>query len=173
MMRRGFLLTGVGCCLLMACHEKKTPEQVVAPVAQNTPTVMAPTPTTVQAPKQRFGMTVPETMPLVTLDTLLASPQEYSGKQIKTSGTIHRVCQSMGCWMELESESGKHVRVPMAGHDFFVPKDASGKKATVVGEFIAEKLSDQFKEHLKAEGATQLDAKVSLSALGVIIEGKK
>ena len=65
-----------------------------------------------------FGAELGE-RPVTTLSQIAAAPAEYDGQVERTEGTIERVCQRMGCWMELRAENVPAVRVPMAGHAFF------------------------------------------------------
>jgi hypothetical protein len=72
------------------------------------------------------------------LTDLLARPTVFAEKVVVTAGTIARVCQHRGCWMELRAEGAAAddktvAKIPMAGHAFFVPSDSSGKRATVQG----------------------------------------
>jgi hypothetical protein len=107
------------------------------------------------------------TSPVVPLADLAAHPGAYGSRSIATSGKVTAVCQEMGCWMELADASGKaHVR--MHGHDFFVPKTASGHLARVQATVVAgAKGSDDECEDEK-EGAKQ--AKVQLDATGVELD---
>jgi hypothetical protein len=70
---------------------------------------------------------------LTSLASLAAEPARFSGKTIKTEGTVTAVCQHMGCWMEIGTDD-KLAHIKMAGHSFFVPKDASGHHAIVEGQ---------------------------------------
>lgn len=82
-----------------------------------------------------YGAAFDDDLDVTPLPTLLARPTEFAGKVVRTTGTIARVCQQRGCWMELRSGAvGNVARVPMAGHAFFVPPDSSGRLATVQGE---------------------------------------
>jgi len=81
-----------------------------------------------------YGGVLDQSLDLTPLATLLARPSEFAGKTVRTTGTIGRVCQHRGCWMELRVEQdGSVARIPMAGHAFFVPSDSSGRTATVQG----------------------------------------
>lgn len=68
-----------------------------------------------------------------TLADIASAPASYADKKLVMEGTITAVCQHMGCWMELKDARGE-AHVKMAGHAFFVPKTASGKKARVLGK---------------------------------------
>lgn len=66
------------------------------------------------------------------LAAVAAAPARYGDAPVITSGTIEAVCQHKGCWMELRDEGGE-AHVKMAGHSFFVPRSAKGKRARVMG----------------------------------------
>lgn len=83
---------------------------------------------------QLYGAALDEAIAATPLADLMARPSAFATKVVHTSGTIGRVCQNRGCWMELRAESNAGVvRVPMAGHAFFVPSDSSGRTATIQG----------------------------------------
>jgi hypothetical protein len=68
--------------------------------------------------------------PAASLTDIAKNPGNYKGKKIVTTGTVTAVCQEAGCWMEIKDEAGQ-AHIKMAGHSFFVPRSASGKKARV------------------------------------------
>jgi hypothetical protein len=73
----------------------------------------------------------------------------------------------MGCWMELSDASGRaHVR--MHGHNFFVPKTASGHIARVQATIVKGK--DEECDESEKESAGQGMAKVELDATGVELD---
>lgn len=71
-----------------------------------------------------------------SLADVAKAPASFVDKKVVTEGTITAVCQHMGCWMEIKDSAGE-AHVKMAGHAFFVPKTASGKKARVLGKLAA------------------------------------
>lgn len=74
------------------------------------------------------------------------------------------VCQSMGCWMEIQDENTQaHVR--MHGHSFFVPRDISGHRAVVQGTLVAAHPPTECDE--EAREATGRVAQVEIDATGV------
>ena len=120
---------------------------------------------------QQFGAPIDPATPELTLATLLQSPAAHAGKTIRTRGTIHRVCQKMGCWIELKDQGAPSaVRVPMAGHAFFLPQSVAGKRAAVQGTVSVAALSEAHKRHLQAEGAEATDVDVSIAATGVSVQ---
>jgi len=60
-----------------------------------------------------------------------------NGAQVTASGTISRVCQTMGCWFYLaEGESLVYVDLEQ-GASFTIPIDSRGKRAVVAGTYRA------------------------------------
>ncbi len=105
----------------------------------------------------------------VALAELVRSPSSYANQTLVTEGTVKRVCQSMGCWMEIADEKSQ-AHVKFASHSFFVPKDSHGKKARIEGKVLP---SEAAGDTCKAEGCRKgnpLDeglAQVEFEATGV------
>lgn len=110
---------------------------------------------------------------VVALSTIVASAPQYDGKVVRTEGTITAVCKKMGCWIEIASEGTGEVRVPMAGHAYFLPEAVKGKKATVEGKIEVQPLSEEMKKHLEEEGAKATENEVSISATTVLVHPDK
>ncbi len=99
--------------------------------------------------------------------------------QIKVSGTITDICQTKGCWMNVDLGYGKTMRVSFKDYAFFVPKDASGKIVVIDGYAKFDTTSIQELRHF-AEDAGKLKEEIekivapeiefSYEARGVIIK---
>lgn len=139
---------------------------VAAPVAVAEPAAPA---ATTAAVEQAFGAPLVGDREPVALSAVINDPEAYTGQVVRTEGEISAVCQAMGCWMELRDEQARAVRVPMAGHSFFVPRDVSGRRALVEGPLRVRPLSAAEREHLAAEGATATDVGLELSATSVVV----
>jgi len=119
--------------------------------------------------KTKFGDVITEKIS-TPLPTLISSAPSFGNKTVRTEGTVTAVCQSMGCWMEIGDETGT-AHIKMAGHKFFVPKEASGHRAVVQGKLVASEEGgacsgkDGCRE--KAEKETGRVAKIELEATGV------
>jgi hypothetical protein len=88
------------------------------------------------------------------LAQVVASPEAYAGKTLKTRGTVAKACSKKGCWMELHPEGAEAgVRVTFKDYAFFVPLDAAGAQAVVEGMVEIKALSEEDAKHLEAEGA--------------------
>jgi hypothetical protein len=107
----------------------------------------------------------PITSPLVSLAQIAGSPAQYENQVVATGGKVTAVCQAMGCWMELEDESG-HAHVKMHGHTFFVPKTAAGHLARVQARVLREGAAE-CADSPPPKGSI---AKVELDATGVELD---
>jgi hypothetical protein len=132
-------------CLLGTACDSATPRRA----SDEPPTHVA----SAEPSPQIFG--TPANLPGAPLDVeqVLAAPASYLKQVIKCRGTVARVCEAAGCWLELRPDSGgEGLRVPMAGHSFVVPQSIVGKTAVVEGTLSARELSDAELAHLRGEG---------------------
>ena len=168
---------------LAACRSEAAPE----PAKPSPDPVTKPVPVqgsaTTAAPGGRLALGAPigdGAGQKASLTEVAKSPSSFANKKLVMEGKVTAVCQHMGCWMELRDESGE-AHVKMAGHAFFVPKSASGKKARVLGKLAGapagSSCGDDSPGHAggagcKAEAEKQLGrplAKLELEAEGVEI----
>ena len=127
-----------------------------------------PTPAVAPDGARHFGRELDRSRAVTPLATVLAEPTRFADQVVKTEGEITRVCQSMGCWMELRAEvGGQAVHVPMAGHAFFLPRDVAGKRATIEGRVSVQERSPEQVAHLQAEGSEVAALALSIEAAGV------
>ena len=62
-----------------------------------------------------FGEPIDADLPMTELAAVVADPEGFDGRVIRTEGDIAQVCQRAGCWMELrDGPEGPAVRVPRA-----------------------------------------------------------
>ena len=88
---------------------------------------------------------------------------------VRTEGTIERVCQRMGCWMELRAENVQPIRVPMAGHSYFLPRSVAGHVAMIEGRVAVQPLTEDMRRHLESEGALATANSLSIEATTVVV----
>lgn len=143
-----------------------------------TPTAEATAPAPVARAGERFGASIDPKSERVALSDIAKNPSAYANKTFTTSGTVSAVCQHRGCWMEIKDEAGE-AHIKMAGHSFFVPRTANGKKARVQATLVASEsegaCGEGSEKHepgkgCKAEAEAQLGrplAKLELVAQGV------
>jgi hypothetical protein len=157
--------------VLGAACEASAPAASAPPTVAEAPTASASTSTSapVAAAERTFGQGIQLPGPVLDVKTVLADPKPYVGTKLKCEGTVARVCERAGCWLELQGETqAGGLRVPMAGHAFFVPQDIVGKHAVIEGELTAVGLSPEAKAHLEGEGLKASGA-LSLSATGLVV----
>ena len=91
--------------------------------------------------------------PVVDLADALESVSTYADQTVTVEGTVNRVCQMKGCWMELMPDGAdRGIRVTFKDYAFFVPTDSGGAAARLEGTFERNTFSKADADHLIAEG---------------------
>lgn len=110
-------------------------------------------------------------------------------KQLETSDSIwvtfeapiQAVCQTKGCWMEVQLDSATTALVRFKDYGFFVPMDASGEVATVAGavkkevlsvEWLQEQARDANESDSAVAAITQPEVRLTVMASGVALVQK-
>lgn len=96
----------------------------------------------------------------VAFADVLKEPKKFAGKSVVIEGSVERVCQAEGCWMQIVPEAGAEagaVRVTF-DHKFAVPKDAARMKFRAEGTFSVKTLSKETVEHLVKEDGAKIKA---------------
>lgn len=97
-----------------------------------------------------------ETNPETTPETV--AEWANSGRTVVLSGTVHAVCRTMGCWLEIRGDSGAVVMVMNKDHAFFIPRNAAGRMVHAVGQAITETHTVELLRHLAMDaGRTQAE----------------
>lgn len=97
--------------------------------------------------KETFGKPLAG-MTATPLAEILKSPDAFSGKALRTEGTVSAVCAQKGCWMTLGDGA---VRVTFKDYAFFVPKDIAGSTVVVEGTFKVETIPEATAKHYASE----------------------
>lgn len=96
---------------------------------------------------------------LTKISKILSSPSEFTEKTVTVEGTILKVCQKRGCWMEISSdERFQTFRIKVRDGDMVFPMTSMGKTAFATGKLQSFPLSLQrSKQYLayKAQEAEQ------------------
>ena len=113
----------------------------------------------------------------VSLASVLAAPDKYTGRAVRIEGVVVRSCTMEGCWAELapSSDAEKSVHVDMKGHSFFIPLQSAGAFARAEGVFRIKTLSKAEVDHMiEDDGAKFPDrnadgsvTKISFEATGI------
>jgi hypothetical protein len=109
------------------------------------------------------GVTIKDATPFAEL---FAAPEKFVGKTIRLDGVVSSVCEDMGCWIAIASETNKDQVVRFkVDHDakMTFPITARGKKASAEGVF--EKIGANDKEGNEA-AAEQTAADPKTAAFG-------
>lgn len=154
--------------LLASCAAKDAPRQAAVTTADPAP--VSTVASAVAPPvERRFGAAPTLAGDPVPVATLIAAPEAYLGKTVKCAGKVARVCQNKGCWLELQAdEGGDGLRVPMAGHAFFIPQDAVGQRAVIEGALRRSELPAAQRAHYQSEGM-QAVGPLALDATSVVL----
>jgi hypothetical protein len=154
--------------VFVACNTRPPAEREARPQAA------APTLASAAAPAQgsvlQLGAAIPKDAPVVALIDIAKNPTAYKGKSVTTKGTVTSVCQHMGCWMEIKDDASQ-AHIKMAGHNFFVPKTASGHAAKVQATLVPGTPEEE--AECNEEAAKQMGhplAKLQLEASGVELD---
>lgn len=116
----------------------------------------------------------------VAFADLLANPQNYEGKLIKTEGSVTEVCQSSGCWAMI-SDGTDELRV-VTLHKFFLPKDCASGNAEIEGTFKVKEITEEQARHyndeaknpkVKTEDIKGPQKVYMIEASGILIAEKK
>lgn len=159
-MRRALAVAG----LLVGCSQQAP----AAPEPRAEP-VVAPAPAKPAPPVRTFGAPLQNAMPALPVEQVIAAPELLLGKSIACKGTVARVCQAAGCWLELQAEGMQEgLRVPMANHAFFIPQDAVGHAAVIEGELKRRELPEAQRAHYQGEGMKAMGP-LSLEATSVAL----
>ncbi len=119
--------------------------------------------------ERRFGEAPQLAGAPLPVEQLMAAPDAHLGKLVKCEGKVARVCEHAGCWLELQPVGGgEGLRVPMAGHAFFIPQDAVGHRAVIEGDLRRAELAPTRREHYQKEGMQALGP-LALDATSVIL----
>jgi hypothetical protein len=90
----------------------------------------------------------------VPVATLLETPVPHVGKDVRVDGVISKVCQSMGCWIEIADPAlGRGIRVKARDGVIVFPKDAAGRKVSAQGvfeEIATSPVREAHAEHAKS-----------------------
>ncbi len=107
---------------------------------------------------------------------------QFEGKDslnVKLTASITEVCSKKGCWMKLDLENGKSMRVTFKDYGFFVPLNAAGKLAVVEGiakidttdvATLKHYAEDANATQEEIDAITEPEINYSFEAVGVIIK---
>jgi hypothetical protein len=116
-----------------------------------------------------YGAPIEADTPTVTIEDLMASPEQWLGKVIKVEGTVHEVCPMKGCWVDI-SEGSHKVRIKVKDGEIVFDQSLKGKSVVAEGtvykfdltkeqavsyfEHLAEEMGESFDPASVTEGTT-------------------
>ncbi len=114
-----------------------------------------------------YGTPTP-TLRGVDPEVTVESAATYAGSEtlVVLSGTVSDVCQTMGCWIEVEGAANERMLVMTKDHAFFVPRNCRGRHVHAIGHVIVQEQSVELQKHLAA------DAHASEATINAITEPK-
>lgn len=121
--------------LALAACNNGSKNTAPATTSEPSPAASMPASTGAAAGALRLGAPIEPSAQSVVLADIAKSPSAYVGKTFTTTGTVTAVCQHKGCWMEIKDDASE-AHIKMAGHAFFVPTTASGRKARVLAKLV-------------------------------------
>lgn len=98
------------------------------------------------------------------VDEVIARASELDGQTLAITGEVGAVCSKKGCWMSLEGEGDRQIRVTFEDYGFFVPKKSPGMRAVVEGRFAVKTLDVEKAQHLendRVEGTAEAPQKIT------------
>ena len=141
------------------------------------------TPAEVVVPEgyEAFGATV-DVEGAVPVTTVLATPDQFVGQEVKIEGEVSEVCQMRGCWATLVTDAGT-VRIQMprleddSDYAFTLPKDISGRTVVATGLLESRVIPADEQRHYdedagqaKEASAYQDKTEYTLKPTGVLVQ---
>lgn len=101
------------------------------------------------------GVTLARAVPVATL---LQTPAAHVGKAVRVDGVVSKVCEAMGCWMEIADPAlGRGIRFKARDGVIVFPADAPGHKVSAQGvfeEIATSPVREAHAEHPKSAGSS-------------------
>jgi hypothetical protein len=132
-----------------------------------------------ESPGKAYGKGVTLASEPISLKEALQRQTELAGQDILVQAEVGQACQTKGCWMDLDMGNGQNLTVRFKDYGFFVPMDATGKKAVVSGyvkvdtltvDWLKHKAQDAGKSQAHIDSITEPRVEYSFMANGVAIE---
>ncbi len=118
----------------------------------------------------------------VSVQTVLAEPDRYTGQTVKLEGRVSEVCQMRGCWATLVTDAGTvRIQMPRLEDDsdyvFTLPKDISGRFVVATGTLEAHTIPADEQRHYDEDAGVAKDAsayqdkiELRLKPTGVLVQ---
>lgn len=106
-----------------------------------------------------------------------ANPSAYFERTVLVEATATAVCQTKGCWMQVE-DGGRTAMVRWetgCGGKYSFPKDGAGRRVLIQGSFYPKTISPEDAEHLQEEAGRPLEIPLEgyeFNASAVLVLGR-
>ncbi len=71
---------------------------------------------------------------VTNISDILATPEQYAGKQVLVKGMVVEVCAKRGCWMDIASDKAfEKIQIKVLDGQIVFPLSARGKEALLEG----------------------------------------
>jgi hypothetical protein len=120
--------------------------------------------------------------PVLTGEEVLKQLETSDSIWVTFQAPIQAVCQTKGCWMEVQLYSTTTALVRFKDYGFFVPMDASGEMATIGGavkkqelsiEWLQEQARDANEPDSVVAAITKPEVRLTVMASGVALPQKE
>ncbi len=128
-----------------------------------------------------FGDSAAIGTPVLTGEEVLKQLETSDSIWVTFQAPIQAICQTKGCWMEVQLDSATTALVKFKDYAFFMPMDASGETATIAGavkrkelsvEWLKEQARDANEPDSVVEAITQPEIRLTVMASGVALPQK-
>lgn len=126
-------------------------------------------PVQVDVTSETFGEGVNSWPQEVTLEELLAEPEEFLQQRFSLETPVSKVCKIKGCFF-IAQQGPNLIRVAFKDYGFFVPTDIDGKKIKLIGELIRKEVSTKQAEHFNKDLTGKDDGNKALLKSGQVYE---
>lgn len=98
-----------------------------------------------------------------SISEILSNPEKYVGQKVLVEGEVIDVCQHMGCWMDLASDTeGQKIKIKVKDGEIVFTEEHVGKTALAEGEVYAiemdEEEAKEYFEHMAEDAGKEFDA---------------
>jgi len=108
---------------------------------------------------------------LTQISTILAAPEEFSGKIVRVEGTAVGVCAHRGCWLTLASDKeGETMRVKVEDGVIVFPKNIVGEHVVVEGKFMINKREAKCDATKKGEPEVKCTTLLEIQGTGAVVD---
>jgi len=131
-----------------------------------------------EGPVAFFGDTLSTDGETLAATDLVSAMASTDSLEARIRGTVLDVCQTKGCWMDLDLGDGEYLTVRFKDYGFFMPKDIAGRDVTLEGyalrvveevEWLRHKAEDAGKSEEEIAAITEPEIQFSFMARGVIL----